>query len=372
MSSRSPARLSPPNHWPYTPPPTVNLTDSPVGPFVSTSGAKKEETREETKLQQLVFGILGDLCQDTFPIPPERDGVDLFASFLRHKDQKPATTMHVPSGGSGDGNANANNLQYDFFDVDATTGSIVVQPKIPIFPEDFPTGANQEWPLSWWGIVDPSIEEKKQEEKEEPKVDADEEKKSTSRRDRSASKPDGATSTEGKDCKRDRNKRDSSRNARKRSSRDRHEDEPQHFDGYVPWENRHDPFPGGPFYDGGRGRYPGGYPPGPRNYSLNGDAFPIRDRPPPDGRPYPRNEGPPRDFRGGGRPYPVHDGGWDYPAPLGDPYGPQGRGRFSRGDRDRSRRSPHSKADRDDHGRHSGQKPSGGSHSKERSSRSSK
>ena len=46
---------------------------------------------------------------------------------------------------------------YDWFDLD-DSGNIVLQPKIPIFPEDFPPG-KKEWPLSWWGIVDPALGE---------------------------------------------------------------------------------------------------------------------------------------------------------------------------------------------------------------------
>merc|ERR1719296_187200 len=46
--------------------------------------------------------------------------------------------------------------RYDFYDRDED-GNIVVQPKIPIFPEDF-TGEQKSWPLSWWGIVEPPKE----------------------------------------------------------------------------------------------------------------------------------------------------------------------------------------------------------------------
>ena len=46
--------------------------------------------------------------------------------------------------------------QYDFFDEDES-GNIVLQPTVPIFPEDFPEG-QPEWPLSWWGVVEPSKE----------------------------------------------------------------------------------------------------------------------------------------------------------------------------------------------------------------------
>jgi len=56
-------------------------------------------------------------------------GVDLSGSFLRGNDR------------------------YDFFDTNAA-GEIVVEPRRPIFPEDF-THGRKEHPLSWWGVLDP-------------------------------------------------------------------------------------------------------------------------------------------------------------------------------------------------------------------------
>jgi hypothetical protein len=50
--------------------------------------------------------------------------------------------------------------EYNFFDVDKN-GSIMVQPKVPIFPEDFPPPGKPDWSLSWWGIVDPALGERK-------------------------------------------------------------------------------------------------------------------------------------------------------------------------------------------------------------------
>jgi hypothetical protein len=88
-----------------------------------------KEEREER-----VFDALGTMCdslskQDRFQI---RSGpaIDMSGSFLT-------------------------NDRYDFFDVDSR-GDIMLQAKIPIFPEDFPPG-KPEWPLSWWGIVDPAL-----------------------------------------------------------------------------------------------------------------------------------------------------------------------------------------------------------------------
>ena len=65
--------------------------------------------------------------------------IDLSGSFLRARDLE-------------DGK------RYDFFDHDEN-GRIVMQPTIPMFPEDFSLG-QKEWPLSWWGIVDPALEKK--------------------------------------------------------------------------------------------------------------------------------------------------------------------------------------------------------------------
>lgn len=351
-------------------------------------GIKSEEGEEEkfgSGLRQLVWGGLRDLCKNTFAIPPERNGVDLYASFLRHKDLK--STMQTNNNGI-DSNSND---RYDFFDVDETTGTIVVQPKIPIFPEDFPPGGIQEWPMSWWGIVDPSIGERKVEEKAKSKTDADRVTQTKPRRDRSGAKSSDRTSPERKDVKGDRNKRDNSRSARKRSSRDRHEDEHAYYDDYPPWEDHRDRFSGGEFDDGGGGYPPpfrasdydfdhNGPPPNGHHHNFrhphhrgSGPPFPHRmgDGPPPHARPYSRDGPPPGDFRGGGRPHPAHHGGGGDGPPWNhshrDPYGPQGRGpplphddRRENRDRDRPRRPPHSKSERDD-GRNAGRKSTGSS-----------
>eukprot|EP00586_Coscinodiscus_wailesii_P009883 CAMPEP_0172510352 /NCGR_PEP_ID=MMETSP1066-20121228/227791_1 /TAXON_ID=671091 /ORGANISM="Coscinodiscus wailesii, Strain CCMP2513" /LENGTH=174 /DNA_ID=CAMNT_0013289265 /DNA_START=114 /DNA_END=635 /DNA_ORIENTATION=- len=44
--------------------------------------------------------------------------------------------------------------RHDFFDHDPKTNEIIVPPKIPIFPEDFPPNKKL-WGLKWWGIVPP-------------------------------------------------------------------------------------------------------------------------------------------------------------------------------------------------------------------------
>lgn len=150
--SVSGSRNSPPHSAPLPPastpsrrPETIILTNSPEPAEPTPSGPVVEGGKEDklgSGLRQLVWDGLKDLCKDTFAKPPERNGVDLFASFLRHKDLKPTTTK------SGNGSTDAkSNLRYDFFDTDDTTGDIVLQPKIPIFPEEFPQGT-REWPLS--------------------------------------------------------------------------------------------------------------------------------------------------------------------------------------------------------------------------------
>ena len=52
--------------------------------------------------------------------------------------------------------ANTPEDKYDFFDTDRDV-KIMLQDRVPIFPEDFEPGQKQ-WPLSWWGIVEPSQE----------------------------------------------------------------------------------------------------------------------------------------------------------------------------------------------------------------------
>ena len=153
----SPSGINPANTASTIPPPTaahfVDLSGQTDAVQVSAvSTVTKSEVGDGNKfgsgLRQLVLDSIRDLCNDTFKDPPERDGVDLFASFLRHKDLR--MTMR-PNGNSSDSNTNSvttNNQRYDFFDTDETTGAILLQPKIPIFPEDFARAGTQEWPLS--------------------------------------------------------------------------------------------------------------------------------------------------------------------------------------------------------------------------------
>jgi len=391
----SPSGIHPANVASTTPPPTsahfVDLsgpTDEVHDSTVPT--VTKAETGDGNKfgsgLRQLALDGIRDLCKDMFEIPPERKGVDLFASFLRHKDLK--MTMRA-SGNSIDSNNNAattNNQQYDFFDIDETTGAIMLQPKIPIFPEDFARAGTKEWPLSWWGIVDPGIGN----DKAESKIDADTESRSKTRRDRS-----NARSDSGKDGSGDRKRRDNGRHSRQRSSRDTYDDEHAYFDGHPSREDRRDKFPPGE-YDGGgdghpprfrdtdydydhNGPPPNRYPPDSRHpYHRGGGGGPqyphrTRDGPPPHSRPYPRGGPPPADFRGGGggRPYPAHGSSGPREYPHRDQFEPQGRDSIPPRDerrehRDRPQFSPHSKSERDDARQSARNPPTGSSSRKER------
>ena len=215
----------------------------------------------------------------------------------------------------------------------------------------------------WWGIVQPSCEEKNNEDKTGPKNDG--KSRSKSRQDRI-----GAMSDRGKEGNVDQNKRDNSRSTRKRSSIDRYEDEHTY---YPHWEDRRDRFPDGQFdgierehpthhgpafnYDYDRnGRSPNRYPNSHHPHHRGGDQhFPNRTRDGPHSRPYHFDGPPPADFQGGGRPYPVHGGSGPFPWEYShrDPHGATGRGppppRDDRREhRDRSHRPPHSKSERDD------------------------
>jgi hypothetical protein len=317
----------------------VNLTRSPGPPSVDDDKngvdvVEKEVLEENDKLgsglRQMVWDGLRDTCKTIFPIPPIRDGIDLQASFLRHKDLNISTNIDTIS------SSNSTNQRYDFFDIDETNGNIVMQTKIPIFPEDFPPGV-KEWPLSWWGIVDPSIGERRVEVKSErnKKIDIKKEQRTKPKREATPVAKKSADQPKGDRNRRDNtnsntnssyNKSDSS--GRKRSSRDRHEDEPLYYDDYHHRGN------GG----GGGGGGSGGNPP-----SFHGNNFRNHphDRGGGGGPPFPNRMGdgphnnnnhprygpPTGDFRGGGgggRPHPTHGGGGGGGGPPPRNYPPQG------------------------------------------------
>jgi len=147
QTPNSPQMMSPVNITSTPPPNTANTTNTfgqpdPVAPGIKNEG--EDTGKFGSGLRRMVFDGLRDLCKDVFKVPPERHGNDLFASFLRHKDLNQTSETNVTSIDSND----TKSLQYDFFDVDERTGTITLQPKIPIFPEDFPAGGKREWPLS--------------------------------------------------------------------------------------------------------------------------------------------------------------------------------------------------------------------------------
>ena len=127
---------------PANPNPTVMPGQQADAAVPGTTVKAVDKDKFGSGYRKLVFRGLKDLCKDVFENPPKRHGVDLFASFLRHKDLNPKIQTSIINTDSS-----RDNLQYDFFDVDDSTGTIILQPKIPIFPEDFPPGV-QEWPLS--------------------------------------------------------------------------------------------------------------------------------------------------------------------------------------------------------------------------------
>jgi len=87
----------------------------------------------ESKAFKLLQAVLSDIAsQGKIKLSNEQGSLDPSGSFICDEESK-----------------------YDFFDTN-DNGEIVVQPSIPIFPEEFPPGMTER-PLSWWGIVDPNI-----------------------------------------------------------------------------------------------------------------------------------------------------------------------------------------------------------------------
>jgi hypothetical protein len=85
-------------------------------------------------------------------------GIDTSASFL--KEYRAASGP--PSLPSSAANNAGTNQSYEFFDLDEA-GNVVLPPKIPMFPEDFPVNSDAKpWPLHWWGIVDPELQQGKE------------------------------------------------------------------------------------------------------------------------------------------------------------------------------------------------------------------
>ena len=127
----------------------VVMSNAVVGGAGGKRKAKDEllnsggKSRPNVDLQARVWESLSELCTEMISL-----------------DANPVRFETKNSGGAIDiSGSMMESRDYDWFDLD-TSGNIVLQPKIPIFPEDFPPG-KKEWPLSWWGIVDPVLGERK-------------------------------------------------------------------------------------------------------------------------------------------------------------------------------------------------------------------
>lgn len=98
----------------------------------------------------LLFKALDRMCEAVstakpfanLRVQPPIASVDLSGSFVNEFS-------------NSSNNTELDHKRYDFFDTNQR-GEIVLQPKIPIFPEEFPPGM-KEHSLSWWGILDPAL-----------------------------------------------------------------------------------------------------------------------------------------------------------------------------------------------------------------------
>jgi hypothetical protein len=138
-----------PNARPQNAPPdgsnANNLASSsanapPVQPDNSTPAARLKPIRSRAYklIEAAVVNNLQELCATTkLTLPPNntRQRIDLAGSFFPDDE-----TQH-------------------FFDTN-DAGEIVLHPRKPIFPEEFPAGMKEQ-DLSWWGIVDQKKDEKK-------------------------------------------------------------------------------------------------------------------------------------------------------------------------------------------------------------------
>jgi len=122
----------------------LNSLTPPPPPHSQTMATEEPPKNVKRVLQNRIWESLSELCQkmDNLENKPFRLGLpapgstlDVSTSFLRTEKD------------------------YDWFDLDKD-GGIIVQPKVPMFPEDFPPGQPLH-PLSWWGIVDPALGERK-------------------------------------------------------------------------------------------------------------------------------------------------------------------------------------------------------------------
>jgi hypothetical protein len=98
----------------------------------STAGFAKVPSVKEKRAVESLREVCDKCRRDDERFQLQEGPIDLSGSFLAKKEE-----------------------QYDFFDKNER-GEIVLQPTVPIFPEEFPVGM-REHPLSWWGVLDPAI-----------------------------------------------------------------------------------------------------------------------------------------------------------------------------------------------------------------------
>ncbi|GKY93415.1 hypothetical protein MPSEU_000309100 [Mayamaea pseudoterrestris] len=107
---------------------------------------QQQPLKQVTPLERQAMTYMHEFCRnmrerdDRFKYFKTIRSVDLGGSFLWRSFDDPA--------------------RFDFFDKNER-GEIVLQPKQPMFPEEFAPGMMKEHPLSWWGIADPAVGEGK-------------------------------------------------------------------------------------------------------------------------------------------------------------------------------------------------------------------
>ena len=135
---RSPAGPSSrPKQGPSSVPQAVRRSPPPTG---TAAAPRPAFASKSSGLERLVLEDLSRLCdhyaQDvhfSVLLPSTKGGIDFSGSFLAQGDAP----------------------EFDFFDTNQQ-GEIVLQPKPPMFPEDFSQGM-REHSLGWWGILDPAL-----------------------------------------------------------------------------------------------------------------------------------------------------------------------------------------------------------------------
>lgn len=104
------------------------LNQRPSSSLSSSTHPRTGKKPDSGGLPAMVWQSLSELCDEAtqiedkpFRLIPQKpsSGIDLSSSMMKYREP------------------------YDWFDVDAQTGGIVLQKKIPIFPEDFPPGMKE-------------------------------------------------------------------------------------------------------------------------------------------------------------------------------------------------------------------------------------